>query len=1065
MTLYTKEELRNIFQHPFSQESWKAILRNCFHVDMLRTKAESFSAPEDREKGYYMGAKETSDNYRIGLFYYIIETGSVAHKKVGLRNLVKRFVNANWGEFDAAIVVFDDKNEWRLSFVCDIKEEATAPKRFTFVFGEHDNLYRTAIDRFIELQSKGPSFENIRKAFSVEELSDEFFDEYRNRYADFVQFITGKRYVKERGKWVERKLGKPDSQYFDTFEGDDKLVRDYIKKMFGRIVFLYFLQRKGWLADNRQYMHDLYYQSEKKDTFLDDVLEPLFFDILNEKPQNRSAIALSLPGSDRIPYLNGGLFAKDEIDDRPCVFPQSLFKSLLDFLDSYNFTIDENDRDDAEIGIDPEMLGRIFENLLEDNKDKGAFYTPKDIVDYMCRESIIAYLTGTLPDIPNDSIRQLTEHLDPSSLSDKDLLEIRRKLQSLKICDPAIGSGAFPMGLVNLLSKLYIAMNPDTDRAKMKRHIMEQNIYGVDIEKGAIDIARLLFWLAMIVEESEAIPLPNLHFKIMQGNSLLESYQGVDLSDMTKVKPKQNTYENILDKKVTDGSFWDSDSTERETLVADLRSYYKTSDHAERDRLFTEIIRNVRRQLHAKNIILPNGMDPSANEDFFLWHTWFSDVFVNGGFDIVIGNPPYISAPAQVANPVLNELRKNIIKTNKYESLYQKWDLYIAFVELGLRMLKSDGIETMIIPYPYTNQGYAMKSRQMILDKYKLHEISDLKEIKVFKNATVQNCILFVEKNKRSENVRVSHSMEDSRNKSIKLIVDYEKNKNSLIQNAKGVWDLKEEKNRQELHPDFHVLGDFCYISVGMVLNADEKTAQGTFKKDDLISETQDGIHSRKYIEAKDIQQYRIKRFRFLEWNTHRCPDKLRRPTFRELYEVPKLLINRLGDLQSTTDLDIHFLHNDSIFCAVPWFELADIFNKSITNSIKRYSTLSRSEMERLSQEVSLKYLCAILNSSYGKVLLQEQRGGDYHIYPDHIRNIPIPIASEKTQKSIGKLVDEVITITDKKSDKAIEKLSLIDILVYKAYDLSFNDILSHNPGFNLTQEEYESFQFKDAEA
>lgn len=121
--------------------------------------------------------------------------------------------------------------------------------------------------------------------------------------------------------------------------------------------------------------------------------------------------------------------------------------------------------------------------------------------------------------------------------------------------------------------------------------------------------------------------------------------------------------------------------------------------------------------------------------------------------------------------------------------------------------------------------------------------------------------------------------------------------------------------------------------------------------------------------------------------------------------------------------------------------------------------------MERLSQEVSLKYLCAILNSSYGKVLLQEQRGGDYHIYPDHIRNIPIPIASEKTQKSIGKLVDEVITITDKKSDKAIEKLSLIDILVYKAYDLSFNDILSHNPGFNLTQEEYESFQFKDAEA
>lgn len=139
-----------------------------------------------------MGAIDTPDCYRIGLFYYRITIGSVAHKKVGLRNLVKRFINQNWGEFDAAIVVFDDKSEWRLSFVCDIKEEATAPKRFTFVFGEHDNIYRTAIERFDELQNAEPTFDNIRKAFSVEALSDDFFDQYRELYADFVQYITGK---------------------------------------------------------------------------------------------------------------------------------------------------------------------------------------------------------------------------------------------------------------------------------------------------------------------------------------------------------------------------------------------------------------------------------------------------------------------------------------------------------------------------------------------------------------------------------------------------------------------------------------------------------------------------------------------------------------------------------------------------------------------------------------------------------------------------------------------------------------------------------------------------------
>ncbi len=386
---YSKQQLRDILQSPFNQEAWKAILHNLFRAELIRKQAEKFTAEDDNEDGFYLGAHETSDSYRIGLFYFVIKTGSVAHKKVGLRNLVKQFVNPTWGEFDAAIVVFDDKKEWRLSFVCDIKDVKTTPKRYTFVFGEHDNFYRTAIERFLTIQNSEPSFENIRKAFSVDALSDDFFDTYREYYADFVQYITGKRYVKEGNKWVERELGTPNFQYTTTFDRDDKLVRDYVKKMFGRIVFLYFLQRKGWLNGDRQYMHNLFYGSTQKDNFLDGVLEPLFFEVLNTDKQYRTADANALPGSENIPYLNGGLFARDEIDEPDCVFPEDYFQKLFDFLDSYNFTIDENDVDDAEIGIDPEMLGRIFENLLEDNKDKGAFYTPKEIVNYMCRESLI----------------------------------------------------------------------------------------------------------------------------------------------------------------------------------------------------------------------------------------------------------------------------------------------------------------------------------------------------------------------------------------------------------------------------------------------------------------------------------------------------------------------------------------------------------------------------------------------------------------------------------------------------------------------------------------------------
>lgn len=668
MEKYSKDELRHIFQSPFDQEAWKAILLNLFGADKIRRSNEKFTTEEDNETGYYLGYADTPDSYRIGLFYYEIHSGSVAHKKVGLRNLVKRFLNQTSGKFDAAIVVFNDKKEWRLSFVCDINEVATAPKRFTFVFGEKDNFYRTAIERFIQLQGETPSFENIRKAFSVDALSDDFFDQYRELYADFVQYITGKRYVKEKNKWVERKLTRANHQYNTTFDGDDKLVRDYIKKMFGRIVFLYFLQRKGWLDNNRRYMHDLFYKSDKKDDFLEGVLEPLFFEVLNTDKPYRSTSALSLRGSENIPYLNGGLFAKDDIDERTCVFPEKLFKSLFDFLDSYNFTIDENDTDDKEIGIDPEMLGRIFENLLEDNKDKGAFYTPKEIVDYMCRESIIAYLLTDIPESMHQTIRYFVETLDASELNEEQRYKLRKRLQEVKICDPAIGSGAFPMGLVNLLSKLYVAMKADTDTAKMKRYIMEQNIYGVDIEKGAVDIARLRFWLAMVVEEKDPIPLPNLHFKIMQGNSLLESYNGIDLSDLTKVSGQKNLF--------------DSENSERELLKTSLKTYYRTSDHTKRDRLFTEIIQNVRRQLYDKQVMLPTGMDPSANTEFFLWHTWFTDVFENGGFDIVIGNPPYVE--------VLNS-----DAFNNYET-YSCFELYAHFFKQGIRLLKTNGVLAFI---------------------------------------------------------------------------------------------------------------------------------------------------------------------------------------------------------------------------------------------------------------------------------------------------------------------------------------------------------------------------------
>ncbi|MBD5209560.1 MAG: N-6 DNA methylase [Bacteroidales bacterium] len=480
------------------------------------------------------------------------------------------------------------------------------------------------------------------------------------------------------------------------------------------------------------------------DNFLDGVLEPLFFEVLNTDKPYRTAVAKSLPGIDNIPYLNGGLFARDEIDERTCVFPEDIFKRLFDFLDSYNFTIDENDTDDAEIGIDPEMLGRIFENLLEDNKDKGAFYTPKEIVDYMCRESIIAYLITGIPERSHKLIRNFVETLDASDLDEKQRSYIRKQLQTVKICDPAIGSGAFPMGLVNLLSKLYVAMKADTDTAKMKRHIMEQNIYGVDIEQGAVDIARLRFWLAMIVEEKEAIPLPNLHFKIMQGNSLLESYNGANLADLTKISGQS--------------SLFDSDNSEREALISSLKSYYKTSDHAKRDKLFNDIINNVRRQLFDKGITLQAGKDPSANSDFFLWHTWFTDVFTSGGFDIVIGNPPYIQLQKSLGITAIDKKGKeydmklgDLYKDANFATFEKTGDIYCLFYELGNKMLKDGGHLCYITSNKWMRAGYGERLRSYLSKSTNPKILIDFGGIQIFDSATVDTNILLIQKAKNQK--------------------------------------------------------------------------------------------------------------------------------------------------------------------------------------------------------------------------------------------------------------------------------------------------------------------------
>lgn len=1001
MSKYTKEQLRSVFQRPFNKDTWKTILIDIFRAKNVRVEPEKFTDPSQSETGWYMGNIETPDNYRIGLFFYRINSGSVAHKKVGLRNLVKSWVNPNWGEFDAAIVVFSDGTDWRLSFVCDIKDVATSPKRFTFVFGEKDNFYRTPIERFTTLQDEEPTFKNIHKAFSVEALSDDFFDQYRDHYADFVEFITGKRYVKEGTKWVERVIHKPNYQYSDTFGCDDKLVRDYIKKMFGRIVFLYFLQRKEWLDGNRNYMHDLFVNSDKKDDFLDGVLEPLFFEILNTDKPYRTAAAKALPGSDNIPYLNGGLFAADEIDELDCKFPESLFSKFFNFLDSYNFTIDENDTDDAEIGIDPEMLGRIFENLLEDNKDKGAFYTPKEIVDYMCRESIIAYLQNErFTDSGNETIRKFVETYDGASLSVEQRKYLKDKLKSVKICDPAIGSGAFPMGLVNLLSKLYSALRLSTDAAVIKRHIMEQNIYGVDIEKGAVDIARLRFWLAMIVEEKDPIPLPNLHFKIMQGNSLLESYQGVDLSDMTKVKP-------II------RNLFDSEGLERETLVADLKKYYETSDHAERDRLFNEIIKNVRRQLLAKNITLPQGMDPSANEDFFLWHTWFTDVFEKGGFDIVIGNPPY----GANIDDLISIYEKEYPATSKGYK-----DIYKYFFDQGLRLLRNNGILSYITPSTYLRQPRYGDVRRVLL-KYNILQILDLGE-DIFEEAVVPVAVSVLKKESNGKNVSFADLREFITEDNIAYIL-------SNIKFATIPQEYWQNTSNNSFVEEF-LNNNSSVVTLDTILNFKDAGINYQRVKVGLSQKGKSDLSSRLLYEGEKESDEHIMFWKGADIDSYYISDstdRFVRPNI-PLASNERVVLN--SDYFAISPKLIWRQTAPYPICAVDYNGIW--FGRSIQGG-----TLKPEYASKLSYE----YICGILNSNYIRENYEQAVRESGRVFPqvklEKLKPLPIMIAEPDTMHKIEELVRSIISSKNANVDSSLLEQELND-LVNELYSNKSNE-------------------------
>lgn len=1014
-------DYKSIIESKYDRQRWVELLHDIFRskLSIWSPVGKVYTNSPFAKQVQQLGTIELSDGYKIAIYEVeLSDSVDIERNRRGLRDMLQ----SSWrGCFAGAFMFCYRNNEsvLRFSYVSEswsfaedgtYKKESTDTKRFTYLLGE-GHRSRTAIQQFEKLRDSSLSLKDITKAFSIEAVGDMFFKGYKKIYEDIIFYVTGKRMVKVANKWEERQEGKPDEtimQEFAKFLNPEKAVRDYVKKLMGRLVFLQFLQKKGWLGvcanaewgtGDAEFIQNLFAQTIDKDHFVDNVLEALFNDLNSEDEK-------ALPQF-RTPYLNGGLFERDAQDETNFPLPGKYMDKMLKFFGSYNFTIDENDPDDAEVGVDPEMLGRIFENLLEDNKDKGAFYTPKEIVTYMCRESLITYLQTDIDDeATKEAIRNFVINHDANQLGGI-VNDVDQRLKDVKICDPAIGSGAFPMGLLKELFQCRSAIEgiDQSTAVEIKKHIIQNNIYGVDIEKGAVDIARLRFWLSLIVDEETPQALPNLDFKIMRGNSLLEQYNGFDLSTIMHTKKK-------VEGPVQMTLFEDNVDVLRRQVIGLRREYFREKNKGEKKNLRKTMRDIVQQQINALsyNIDL-SGIDIADNSDFFLWHTWFSDVFEKGGFDIVIANPPYV--------PVKDEQKASL---SMYTVLEGHVDLYEIFIERGMQLLNNKGVLEYINPNTALSNLYSQKLRRKMVYEYGLTEIVNF-GMDVFE-ATVHTCILRMQKGFLQKHIGIKKSICNVNE--LSMPIDYDLSISSIEQTQNFTFDISfniVERAIFDKLSHLQTLGDICFLRQCIKTGNDKVYVKNSDKE--LPSPW------KKSLRGKGIDKYYIKEIdlyvKYGDWLARNWKNK-------SFYECEKIAVREAGNrITACLDLENRYFLS-SLYAIYPK-------NKYDVND--------------------LKILLAILNSKFAtffihKIAFDITQGAFTKMRTNQLARLPIPRVDDLASQKLISSIDIIINCKQQ-GRESIEEEIIIDILVYHLYNLSYEEVLIVDPETTITKEEYES--------
>ena len=854
--------LKESFENPFNINSYRNFIVNFLKGSELKPinglrSAEIFAEFSYYVQGFALVAEYTSPKReKVGVYAVKLKAGRDIEKaRSKQRNFIARLIKDN--DYAAAIVAFylDEETKWRLSFVRmdyefvkgKVASNLTPAKRYSYLVGKNEPCH-TAQESLLPIFAEedfSPTVDSIEKAFSVEKVTKQFFEKYKEKYLQLKEYLLSNEAFRSEAM---RCMRSEDETQIEKFS------EQFSKKFMGQLVFLYFLQKKGWLGvkalkpeiSEKEYKDIYYYNSvtrefaprvynkiaenvyklnanevraltskqeemlatcvkgnawgtgsrtfvrdlfeianKSNENFFDDYLEPLFYEGLN---QERKADNYYARLHCRIPFLNGGLFEPlDNYDWENNAFsiPNSLFSNkdekgreadgILDVFDRYNFTMNEDEPLEKEVAVDPEMLGKIFENLLDvkDRKSKGAFYTPREIVHYMCQESLINYIVNTIGTPYEDTkdfvvygeimkdedcSRESTYGLNPTLLMPdsiyNNLKEIDEALADVRVADPAVGSGAFPMGMLSEIVKLreiiteYLAReiclkpeykdsykderlkarmraeiwklrNETRNTYKLKKETMRNSIYAVDIEPSAVDIAKLRLWLTLVVEQEidpndpenrSPLTLPNLDCNIMCGNSLIDEFEGIDLS-----------FDGIISNEETQEiSIWDKNvEIDYEKLFIAQRDYFYASKHEQkyelRERIFSLKQAIIDKTIEGIPADKKARFEEACNEHstpFFLWKLNFAKVFKEkGGFDIVIGNPPYIDSETMM-NSGLSKEREFIAR--KYSFAKGNWDIYIAFFELGFKLSK--GCLIYITPDKWVSKSFGDAMRKVVVN-------------------------------------------------------------------------------------------------------------------------------------------------------------------------------------------------------------------------------------------------------------------------------------------------------------------------------------------------------------